>query len=58
MAEIRHFAKESVTTAPIIEHTGLHNTQAQTWLKLAVQDGYLKKVNRPVRYLYQGRDNK
>lgn len=38
-------AADDITT-----ETGLHKTQVNVWLKQAVEEGQVKKLNRPVRY--------
>lgn len=38
-------AADDITT-----ETGLHKTQVNAWLKQAVEEGRVKKLNRPVRY--------
>ena len=34
----------------LIESTQLHKSQLTEWLKRAVDDGVVKKLNRPVRF--------
>ncbi len=50
ISELRRLAKEPVTLDELIESAGLHKSQLNDWLKRAVEDGLVKKLNRPVRY--------
>ena len=34
----------------LVDELGLKKVQVNEWLKLAVQEGHLKKLSRPVRY--------
>jgi predicted Rossmann fold nucleotide-binding protein DprA/Smf involved in DNA uptake len=48
--ELQRLAKEPVTVDALIESTQLHKSQLNDWLKRAVDEGVVKKLNRPVRY--------
>lgn len=48
--ELQRLAKQPVTVNALIESTDLHKSQLTEWLKRAVDDGVVKKLNRPVRY--------
>ncbi|MGM0985015.1 MAG: DNA-processing protein DprA [Pseudomonadota bacterium] len=50
LAELQHVAQNPITSDDITSATGLHKTQVNAWLKQAVEEGRLKKLNRPVRY--------
>ncbi|NHN37083.1 DNA-processing protein DprA [Pseudomaricurvus alcaniphilus] len=50
IAELQHLAEKPVTVDALIESTQLHKSQLTEWLKRAVDDGVVKKLNRPVRY--------
>ena len=49
--EMGLIAKEAITFDAIIEITKLHKSQVTAWLKLAVDEGSIKKLTRPVRYI-------
>jgi predicted Rossmann fold nucleotide-binding protein DprA/Smf involved in DNA uptake len=49
-SELQHLASEPVTIEALIESTQLHKSQLTEWLKRAVDDEVVKKLNRPVRY--------
>lgn len=49
-SELQHLAEKPVTVDALIESTQLHKSQLTEWLKRAVDDGAVKKLNRPVRY--------
>ncbi|WP_027329014.1 DNA-processing protein DprA [Marinimicrobium agarilyticum] len=44
-------AQSPVTLEQLLNDTGLHKSQLNDWLKRALSDGVVKKLNRPVRYL-------
>ena len=44
-------AQSPATIEKLINDTGLHKSQLNDWLKRAVNDGAVKKVHKPVRYL-------
>lgn len=48
--ELVAIAKEPVTLDALLEHTGVHESQANVWLQQAVDEGVLLKFNGPVRY--------
>lgn len=48
--ELHQLANEPITVDALIESTQLHKSQLAAWLKRAVDDGAVKKLNRPVRY--------
>ena len=50
ISELQHLAEKPVTVDALIESTQLHKSQLTEWLKRAVDDGVVKKLNRPVRY--------
>ncbi len=41
---------EPKTTDELLDTLSLNKTQLNAWLKQAVADGHLKKLNKPVRY--------
>ncbi len=43
-------AASPVNENELVEKTGLHKSQVKDWLKRALNDGFVKKLNRPVRY--------
>ena len=49
-SELQRLAEKPVTVEELIESTQLHKSQLTEWLKRAVDDGVVKKLNRPVRY--------
>jgi predicted Rossmann fold nucleotide-binding protein DprA/Smf involved in DNA uptake len=53
ITELQWLAKEPVSVDELIESTQLHKSQLNDWLKRAVEDGVVKKLNRPVRYNLQ-----
>ncbi|NOX09382.1 MAG: DNA-processing protein DprA [Gammaproteobacteria bacterium] len=50
--ELSQYAIEPISGADLPEKMGLHKTQVTDWLKRAIDDGYIKKLYRPVRYQY------
>lgn len=48
--ELKRLADKPVSVDELIECTNLHKSQLNEWLKRAVDDGVVKKLNRPVRY--------
>lgn len=50
ISELKHLAEKPVTVDALIESTQLHKSQLTEWLKRAVDDGVVKKLNRPVRF--------
>ena len=49
-SELQRLAENPLTVDELIESTKLHKSQLTEWLKRAVDDGVVKKLNRPVRY--------
>lgn len=50
IAELQRLAKEPVTIEELLECLGLHKSQLNDWLIRAVENGEVKKMNRPIRY--------
>ena len=48
--ELQRLAMEPVSVDELIESTDLHKSQLNDWLKRAVDDGVVTKLNRPMRY--------
>jgi len=48
--ELMRLATDPLTVEDIIAQTLLHKSQVTGWLQQAVEDGYVKKLNRPTRY--------
>ena len=38
------------TVDEIIEHSKLHKSQVHEWLKIAISEGKIQKLNKPIRY--------
>jgi predicted Rossmann fold nucleotide-binding protein DprA/Smf involved in DNA uptake len=49
-AELQRLAEKPVTVDALLEITQLHKSQLTEWLQRAVDDGVVKKLNRPVSY--------
>lgn len=49
-AELQRLAKKPMTVDALLKITQLHKSQLTEWLKRAVDDGVVKKLNRPVSY--------
>jgi len=49
-SELQRLAEKPVTVDELVEITQLHKSQLIQWLKRAVDDEIVKKLNRPVRY--------
>jgi predicted Rossmann fold nucleotide-binding protein DprA/Smf involved in DNA uptake len=49
-SELQRLAERPVTVEELIESTQLNKSQLTEWLKRAVDDEQVKKLNRPVRY--------
>lgn len=49
-SELQRLAENPTTVDELIESTKLHKSQLTEWLKRAVNDEIVKKLNRPVRY--------
>lgn len=49
-SELQRLAEKPVTVDELVEITQLHKSQLTQWLKRAVDDEIVKKLNRPVRY--------
>ena len=49
-SELQRLAEKPITVDELIESTQLNKSQLTEWLKRAVDDGVVKKLNRPVRY--------
>jgi predicted Rossmann fold nucleotide-binding protein DprA/Smf involved in DNA uptake len=52
VSELSRLAIDPLNRDDLIEKMGLHKSQVTAWLKRALDDGYVKKLNRPVRYQY------
>ncbi|VAX05964.1 Putative DNA processing chain A [hydrothermal vent metagenome] len=52
VGELSRLAIDPLSRDDLIEKTGLHKSQITDWLKRALDDGYVKKLNRPVLYQY------
>ena len=50
ISELQRLAQKPITIDELIESTQLHKSQLTEWLKRAVNDEVVKKLNRPVRY--------
>ncbi|ART64015.1 DNA-processing protein DprA [Kushneria marisflavi] len=50
LRKLQRLAQTPKAVDDIITETGLHKTQVNTWLKQAVEEGRVKKLNRPARY--------
>lgn len=50
ISEFRRLAEDPVTIDELIESTQLHKSQLTEWLKRAIDEEIVKKLNRPVRY--------
>ena len=50
ISELKHLAKDPITIDELIESTQLHKSQLTEWLKRAIDEEIVKKLNRPVRY--------
>ena len=50
ISELRRLAEDPVTINELIESTQLHKSQLTEWLKRAIDEEIVKKLNRPVRY--------
>jgi predicted Rossmann fold nucleotide-binding protein DprA/Smf involved in DNA uptake len=50
LKELLRLTKAPLTVEEIIAQTQLHKSQVAEWLKRATEDGYIKKLNHPVRY--------
>lgn len=50
ISELQCLAESPVSVDALLKSTQLHKSQLTEWLKRAVDDGVLKKLNRPVRY--------
>lgn len=48
--EAYRLAVEPVTLDELLAATGLHKSQLNEWLKRAVDEGVLEKLNRPLRF--------
>lgn len=49
-SELQRLAEKPVTVDELVEITQLHKSQLTQWLKRAIDDEIVKKLNRPVRY--------
>ena len=47
---LRHSHLDESTVDEIIEHSKLHKSQVNEWLKLAISEGKIQKLNKPIRY--------
>ncbi len=50
--ELSQLAAAPVDADELPEKMGLHQSQVSSWLEQALDDGYVQKLNRPVRYQY------
>ncbi|MFJ5338064.1 DNA-processing protein DprA [Pectobacterium sp. CHL-2024] len=50
LQELNRLAVEAVSLEELISFTALHKSQIAVWLQRAVDEGAIKKHNRPVRY--------
>jgi predicted Rossmann fold nucleotide-binding protein DprA/Smf involved in DNA uptake len=50
--ELATLAITPMTIDKLIDKTGLHKSQVTTWIKRAINDNYVKRFNRPIRYQY------
>lgn len=50
ISELKYLAKDPITINELIESTQLHKSQLTEWLKRAIDEEIVKKLNRPVRY--------
>ncbi|QCT20570.1 DNA-processing protein DprA [Jejubacter calystegiae] len=53
ITELYRLAATPVTVDYLVEHTGLHKSQINDWLKRATESGLIKKLRKPVRYQIQ-----
>lgn len=58
VGELARQAVEPISADELTEKTGLHKSQLADWLKRSLDDGYIKKLSRPVRYQYIKNDAK
>lgn len=47
---LREANLDESTVDEIIEHSKLHKSQVNEWLKIAISEGKIQKMNKPVRY--------
>lgn len=50
ISQLQHLAEDPITIDELIEITQLHKSQLTEWLKRAIDEEVVKKLNRPVRY--------
>lgn len=50
IGELRRFATTPITQEKLLEGIGVRKSQLNAWLKQAIEDGIIEKLNRPVRY--------
>jgi predicted Rossmann fold nucleotide-binding protein DprA/Smf involved in DNA uptake len=48
--ELLRLAKEPVSVERLVKSTGLNKAQLNDWLKRAESDGFVRKLDRPIRY--------
>ncbi|WP_127960132.1 DNA-processing protein DprA [Serratia microhaemolytica] len=53
ITELQRLASTPIAVDDLISLTGLHKLQLNNWLKRALSDGVVKKLNHPVRYQVQ-----
>lgn len=58
VGELARLAVEPINADELTEKTGLHKSQLADWLKRSLDDGYIKKLSRPIRYQYVKNDAK
>ena len=50
--KLSQLAVDPINGDDLIEKTNLHKSQVSDWLKRALEEGYVNKLNRPTRYQY------
>lgn len=50
--EVKSLTIKAVPESDLLNHLNLHRSQLREWLKRAVEEEQLKKLTRPVRYLW------
>ena len=51
LEELPKLTQEAITLDTLIERTNLSKPQLTEWLKLALEEGVVKKLAKPVRYI-------
>ncbi|TBW49695.1 DNA-processing protein DprA [Marinobacter halodurans] len=57
LKELGRMAEEPFSPETLTESMGLHKTQVNEWLKRAIDEGQVRKLNRPVRYQFLKADS-